>query len=572
MGHKMWVLGLAALMGIVASGASAQEPDVDIELSEPEEGEDATIFDSLQIELLDIDRLRERVEETLVGEPMRITLDETIRMALEHNQDILIVGFEPSIADSELFSSRGDFDPNLTISGSYSDSSDPPSPTTRAFGGFTTNIESRVADGTLSLNGRNWIGTQYDFEVFVERERGTFTTPRDPDTGDPLSPLSFYTMNVGLTLTQPLLRGFGTDSNLVRVRTALNNLEISDAEVEFTLINTIGQVTKAYWDLVGAVEQVKVQQEALANARRVLRINEQRYELGTAAALEVLEAKAGVAARQSDLIAARTAVLDAEDILKNFMGLYDESGELLSSNSLIPIDRPVIETVEWNLKESQRTALAYRPDIRQAEIAVDNADLEIANARDQLLPSLDLTGSYGRSSRKVGGSDIFEGILQKDGRSWTIALEGSIPIGNRAARGNFTRAKLIRRQQQQRLRKTKLDAQTDVRLAVHSLASNRVLVESTQQTRRLEEANVAAEERRLRIGVTTAQDVLDKQEDLTAAQAREVQALVDFEKSRVDLLIAEGTLLEEMQIEYQEPEYGEDIGFFESLGPVSAED
>jgi outer membrane protein TolC len=168
------------------------------------------------------------------------------------------------------------------------------------------------------------------------------------------------------------------------------------------------------------------------------------------------------------------------------------------------------------------------------------------------------------------GSKIWEGLdSPPDGRSWTVGGVFSVPIGNHTARGNYRRDKLFVRQQEQRLMKVKQDAMLGVRLAVHSLASNRILVESTKQARILEQANVAAEEKRLKIGVTTAQNVLDKQEDLTAAQAREVRAQVDFERSLVNLQVAEGTLLENMNLVPSTAAVTEDDpGFFKSLlGP-----
>ncbi len=73
--------------------------------------------------------------------------------------------------------------------------------------------------------------------------------------------------------------------------------------------------------------------------------------------------------------------------------------------------------------------------------------------------------------------------------------------------------------------------------------------------------------------MTTAQNVLDKQEDLTAAQAREVRAQVDFERSLISLQVAEGTLLENMNIVYDEPDFDKGPGFFNSLlGPAGTRD
>jgi len=67
---------------------------------------------------------------------------------------------------------------------------------------------------------------------------------------------------------------------------------------------------------------------------------------------------------------------------------------------------------------------------------------------------------------------------------------------------------------------------------------------------RLQEANVNAEERRLQIGITTSYQVLRVQEDLTAAQAQELQARITFEKALVELQLAEGSLLDNFGIIY----------------------
>ncbi len=572
---RRWIrtLGLIAVGMVTATGSYSQEN----KLQEPpagEQGDEPNIFKSLQIELLDLDRLREEIGEKLVGEPIRMTLDQCVQTALIYNQDILIQAYELGMTDADLQAARGQFDPLLSLSAQHSDSSRPPSSQILAFtGGSAGNIESKQQDYKLGLNGRTWIGTQYDFGFAVNRERGTFTTPRNPDTGEPLETESVYTADWVLTLTQPLLRGVGTNSNMLRIKRAKNNQKISESQAEFVLLTAIGEVIKSYWDLVGAVEQLRVQQQSLDNALRVMRINEQRYELGTAALLEVLEAKAGVAARQSDLVTAWTVVLDAEDVLKNRMGLYDESGELLSGANIVPIDRPVIHDPEYDLEESMRTAISRRPDVRSAEIAIDNAEADVNASRNDLLPQFDLSASYGRNTIKLDGGEIFQGLHDNDGNTWTLGGVASIPIGNRTARGNHKRNKLFVGQQEQRLMRVKQDAMLDVRLAIHSLASNRILVESTKQARVLEEANVAAEEKRLKIGVTTAQNVLDKQEDLTAAQAREVRAQVDFERSLISLQVAEGTLLENMNIVYDEPDFDKGPGFFKSLlGPAGTRD
>ncbi len=556
MRYLMWAIG--SFLVCTALPAAAQDT------TGPAEGSESNIFEHLQIELLDLEKMGREIAERLIGEPMRITLDECVHMALEANQDILISGFEPLLAQGDLQASKGEFDPVLTARMTRRDSNTPPSPTQQIFTPFPLpSIEQRFTDFELSVGGKLFWGTQYDVSFSGDRDKGTFT--RDPlNPSEP--PRSVYGGDVTLTLTQPILRGFGSDSNRVRVRTARKALDISTAQLELTVLTSIGEVMKAYWDLVGAIQQLTVRQESFANAMRLVRINEQRFEIGTAAAIEVLQAKAGAAARQSDMITARTAILDAGDVLKDLIGLYDD--DLFSSKEMIPVERPNPVEVDWDMERSMRTALNKRPEIRSAELQVESARLELASARDGLLPQLDITGSYGQNDRTFDFGETVHGLADQNGKAWTVGFIGSVPIGNRSARGAHTRAKLFVRQQEQRLMQAKQQVMLGVRMALRRMVSNEILIESNKQTRILQEANVAAEEKRLSLGVTTSQEVLEIQEDLTEAQTQEVQSMIDFEKALIDLQVSEGTLLDNRGVIFDPAEDEDPLGFFRSIRPV----
>ncbi len=537
-----------------------------IELAEPSGG-DANIFEHLQIELLDLEKMGREIVERLVGEPIELTLEDCVQMALKANQDILISGYDPLISEADLQAAKGEFDPALTAQITVRDSTTPLSPIQKLFFPAGDSVfEQRFTNYELSVGGRLFWGTQYNVGFTGDRDKGTSTVLRDPFSGNIIDTASVYGGDFTLRLTQPILRGFGGDSNRVRIRSARKALGISAAQLELTVLTSVGQVIKGYWDLVGAVEQLGVRRESFANAMRLVEINEQRLNIGTAAAIEVLGAKAGAAGRQSDLVIARAAILDTEVLLKDLIGLYED--DLLSSNSLVPISRPSPVEVDWDREESMRAALENRPEIRSAELQVENAQLELASARDALLPQLDAIGSYGRNDRTFDFDDTFRGVADGNGDGWSIGVIGSIPIGNRSARGAHKRARLFVKQQEQRLRQAKRQAMLGVNLALHGLVANEILIESNKQTRILQEANVAAEEKRLQLGVTTSQQVLDIQEDLTTAQAQEIQSQIDFEKSLIDLQVAEGTLLENLGIIYEPTGDVDPLGFFHSINPV----
>jgi outer membrane protein TolC len=147
----------------------------------------------------------------------------------------------------------------------------------------------------------------------------------------------------------------------------------------------------------------------------------------------------------------------------------------------------------------------------------------------------------------------------------TWGFQGSIPIGNRAARGQYHRAKLEAQQEEQRLEQVKSNLMFNVRNAGLNVIANKLIIESSELNVELQELNVLAEEERLRLGTSTNQQVLEIQEDLTQAEVDLLVARVNAEKSLADLRLAEGTLLEEFGIKYDLPEIQKPLNSVDSF-------
>jgi outer membrane protein TolC len=375
---------------------------------------------------------------------------------------------------------------------------------------------------------------------------------------------------LGLSLTQPLLRGRGKSANLARVRRAQNSRLSGEHQLEQQFMNSLAEVVKAYWDLVGAHEELRVREESLANAERLLHINERRLEIGHGAALDVVQSKAGVAARLSDFVAARSQIGDAEDRLKQLLDMRDE--DVLVPAKIIPVDRPEPGEIELDEATCVQHALQSRPEIAMAEIDIDSAEIERKRAANDMLPQLDLSGSYHRGGRGPDARDVFRGIEFESDSVWSAALEGSIPITNRVGRGLYHGALVSKRQALQRLQQRKVEVATNVRMAMRGVETSRTLVESNRQTVALQQTNVEAETKRLQLGVTTSYDVLKIQEDLTTAQSQEVQAQVGFEKAIVDLQLAEGSILNAYGVDFEPPEPERPVKFLRSIVPPGVRD
>jgi outer membrane protein TolC len=525
-------------------------------------GSEINLREEIDIDLIDLDALRGRLSEAVEGLQFNLSLQECILIALDENLDIQITEYEPLKAEEGIFASKGEFDPILQGSAFYNRANQSQNQQVVAFGGITS-VESYTTVTNGAVVGKLPLGTQYSLSWDMEKSESTFSDFVEEFGG---------TLN--LQLTQPILRGYGSKYNKVRINIAKNSKVATDAQLRLTVLTTVSDTIKAYWDLVGAVENLKVRAEALDNAERLLKVNETRREIGTAADIEVLQAKAGVATRQSEYISARQNISDASNLLKNLLNLRD--GERFSKALIVPIDRPnprdpkEFEAADYEARvvASMDEALAKRPEITIRQMEIDNAALEEYRTRKEMMPQLDLVYQYSSGGRDHKLRETLEGIRERQDYAYSYGIQASIPIMNRAARGTYQRARLERRQAEMTLEQARQQLMLNVNLAASRVASNAILVQSNQQATRLQIANVAAEEKRLQLGVTTSWQVLQIQQDLTTAQVQELISNIEYEKSLVELQLAEGTILDNLGIELKAPEAeDEPVTYIDSVRP-----
>ena len=107
----------------------------------------------------------------------------------------------------------------------------------------------------------------------------------------------YWLSTLGVTVTQPLLRGFGSDLNRRFIHIAKNSEKISDYVFQQQAISTISGVIRLYDDLVSLIADQRVKQETLTTAQRLLEDNKNKVDQGTLAPIEATRAQAQVASR-----------------------------------------------------------------------------------------------------------------------------------------------------------------------------------------------------------------------------------------------------------------------------------
>jgi outer membrane protein len=220
---------------------------------------------------------------------------------------------------------------------------------------------------------------------------------------------------------------------------------------------------------------------------------------------------------------------------------------------IIPSDAPKVEPVPYSEEEAIQRALVENPDLQALRADVEAGTLNTKLAANSLKYQLDLRASYGYAglggSRILFSDDIFNpvpiGTLPGgygdalsslfDNRTWSVGFFVGIPIGNRAAEAAYVRADLETKQSQTVLENAQQQLILNIRTAMRNMESDLKRLEAARVSRNLQERKLDAERKKLNVGLSTNNVVLDFQEDLARAQSAELLAMVDYEKNRAQL-------------------------------------
>jgi len=340
----------------------------------------------------------------------------------------------------------------------------------------------------------------------------------------------------------PFFRNWGKDVQMSGIRLAEKNQGSREWDKRLQLINQIATVMSGYWDLVNAIYSAEVQRLSRDSAANLLKINEIRlkHEVGTE--IDVWEARAGVAQRENALIAAGQAIGLAQDNLARLTRQKEGSSWKIR---MIPRDAPHYE--EYPVDEEKFIADAHsRPDVQEARLMQDRAEIRRKTARNAVMPQLDAFGQYGLSGLGPSPGRAGHFLGTGDYHSWSLGLDFSVPLPNTQARARAREADHLVKGADLLIEKTVDFAEFEVRKAVRDLQTARESIRVTQTQVRSEQEKLRGELKRYEVGMATSQDLLDYQNNLASAQNAHIAALVAYNKAIIDLERARGTLLDSL--------------------------
>jgi outer membrane protein len=544
-----------------------------------------------------------RIEQLIRDGKLSLTLQDAIELALENSLDIAVQRYYPWTADTDILkTAAGSFGrgtPGAAIGSSSANlpsfSYDPLITSTVLLDDRNTPVNNPFISGTGTASAAHLIthSDQYNAQVSRGFETGSaFSVSWNNTRSSSSSTANFFNPAVQSTLSvvfsQQLLNGFGLYVNRRNIMIAKNNRKVADWAFAQQAITTVTSTITAYWELVYARENVKVEEQAVAVSTKLYSDNKKQLGAGTMAPLDVTRAQSELATDRQNLIVAQTVQLQDEQILKNAIS-KDPLAPNLVHVEIIPTDEPTPPATVENpsFEDSVKEAYAKRPELQEQLYNIKNGEIDVRATHNALRPQLTLTAQYssvglaGNSPIKgtptfissgvpivdsngvpvpglfepttipnvtgnnsQGFSDAQSDVFHNRFPDYSAQLTLNLPLRNRSAQADNARALLAQRQLETQMQQLKNAALLDVRNSYIALTQDRAQVEAASEARQLQQETFDAEQKKYRLGASTVYNVILTQRDLIAAQGTELRALANLQEAKANYERALGRTLE----------------------------
>jgi outer membrane protein TolC len=444
--------------------------------------------------------------------PMKVTITEAILLSLENNRSLVVQRLDPSIQQTFEDQERAVEGERQARSGSE-----------------TEDFSTDFIDGFISMEQYFPTGTTVALEAGTQMNDSS------------LYDSSFYSTRLGMTVTQALLRGYGTDVNLARLQQARLDTRMSEYELRGFTEFLVAEVERTYWDYALARRQIEIVEESLKVARQQLNETKELIAVGRLARAELAAVQAEVAAQEQALIEARA---NKESIRLQLLRLLNPAGPGIWQREVDLIYQPTLPEIKLeDVGLHVAVSMRMRPVLNEARLEILRGDLELVRTQNGLLPLMDLFITLGKS----GYADSFGesvGNMNEDNYDALAGVKFDYPIFNRDAESLHRRALLTREQAQKTLDNLSQLVEVDVRTAYIEVNRTKQQIAASSVTRMFNEEKLRTETEKLRVGKSTSFLVAQAQRDLLVSRIAEVRALANYLKALIDLYRQDGSLLE----------------------------
>ncbi|MDP3877896.1 MAG: TolC family protein [Methylobacter sp.] len=493
-------------------------------------------------------------EKTAPKASNALSISQVRALALENNLELKIAQINPKIAAADVSEEQAKFDDLIFARAKYGSKNTPAQNLDVVTFTPTDSSSALLKNQTDKLTAIPQRTNILDMEtgIIIPLRTGakmTISVPFDEKKQFKGVASDQYLNALRFSISQPLLRDGGIDTNVAGIRIARYEQQAVDVSTRLQAIRVLAAVERGYWGLYVAWGELDVRRQQYENAANNLAMVRKRVAEGVTAAVEINRAEIGVAERMEGLIVAETTLKLRQRQLK--LLLNDPEMDLDTAIVLVPETTPTLVQFEFDREQLARQALQGRLELLELELKLAADMTKIDYLSNQTLPLFMLDYHYASLGRDTSSfSGAFDQSLDGDYSDWSVGLRMEVPLTNELRRARRDRSIQQRLQRLTTLQLRELSVRREIYDALDQLQQNWQRILAARQNVLLAGLNYDAELKQFREGLRTMTEVLETLTRLGDAQLREVRAIGDYQISMIDLAFATGTLLGHSRVDW----------------------
>jgi outer membrane protein TolC len=495
-----------------------------------------------------------RLDDYVVNGKLELSLRGYLELVMANNTDIAIQRLTVDVAQNAITRAFAAFDPLATASFSSTEQRTPSGDQLTSGAGASTLVElSQPANFNYAQTLPT--GLQYNVDFAAQK----------------LSTNSGYyyynptlTSSLQLNISQPLIKNRGAYINRVPIMVATSTLRKTEYDLKTSLLQLVSNAENAYWDAILARENLRVAESARDLADQALKRAQRELELGALSPLDIYNPEQQYATSKIGVSQAQYALKQTEDALRRQIGADLDQKIRTLPIVLTETVAPEVDAPPIDAEKEVHKALGARPDLKSATQSLDIDDLGISLAKNELLPDLELTGSY--STQGLGGvfypqsagpgvlpapaavpggfGDALSQMFSFGYPMYSFGLTLTLPIKSHRASADMADALVAKKRDTLTVRTVRQQVRLDVLTAVSQVESSKDAMKLSVVAQDFSRKYMEAEQKKYELGNSTIFFVLQAQGALVTAESTVVQNAVGYRRNLMNLLLRTGDLLE----------------------------
>lgn len=476
------------------------------------------------------------------GKPRPLTIEEAVRMVLQHNSDLKLQRLELLKSDTEEIKNDSQYNPVAGLKYQGLKRIEKPL-------GSTVFSGTEIYSDTVAASVRKLFSTGTYFEIEASHNRQDTNAGESPAVqGTLLAQLAqppLYSSALKVTLRQELLKNaFGYAQR--RLNRIARNKSLIQREA---LINNLSQmIVKTmvdYWSLSIAQEAVDTATILLTNTQNVRAITARKLRLGLAEYFELNQWNAVVAQTESQL---RNAQLQRDTARSQLLRTLN-----LNPNLEFTGETELAGELPKNLDQAADLKYAYdtRPDLKNLRLQMENARAALEIARNQQLPSVTLGGALAHRDFSFQKNSSFREVPSGRYPEYSVEFKVEYPLWDEGTKVDVRNAKVSLRQLDEQQRLLRRQIEDDIREGLQRIETNYEVLKKAEEAEKQTQAYYYGLVGRYRQGRFTAVAVKNALDALAQSRQALMQARVNFNISLVRYELARNSIFKKFRIDIE---------------------